>query len=65
MRVTSIIVTRGRVDLLTRAIRSLIAQVGTAIELRVVIDDCQSTLDYLQGSARISGAVRSLEWQYT
>jgi len=64
MRVTSIIVTRGRVDLLTRAIRSLTAQVGTAIELRVVIDDCQTTLDYLQGSARIAGAVRSLEWQY-
>lgn len=64
MRVSTVIVTRDRVDLLARAIRSLTAQVDTAIDLRIVVDDCPSTRDYLQRSDRFAGAVRSMEWLY-
>lgn len=64
MRVTTVIVTRGRVDFLARAIRSLTAQIEVVIDLRVAIDDCPSTQAYLERHAKSAGAVKSIEWQY-
>ena len=64
MNVTTIIVTRGRVGLLARAICSLTDQVDALIDLRVVVDDCQATRKYLQGLSSTTGAIRSLNWQY-
>lgn len=64
MRVTTIIVTRGRVALLARAIRSLSRQIAATIDLRVVIDDCCATRTYLERESEKTGAIHSLEWQY-
>jgi hypothetical protein len=64
MRLTTIIVTRGRVALLARTIRSLIAQLDVEIDLRVIIDDCERTRTYLDRRGRTAGAVHSVHAQY-
>jgi hypothetical protein len=34
------------------------------IDLRVVVDDCGATRDFLEKHPRVTGAIRSLEWHY-
>lgn len=60
MKVTTIMVTRGRVDLLARAIRALDQQIAATIDLHVVIDDCHATLGQPIG---IVAAVSATGWR--
>lgn len=61
-RLTTIIVTRARVELLNRALWSLKAQEAVQIELLVIVDDCPLTCRFLEKLHAPIGAIQSVRW---
>lgn len=60
--VTAIIVTRQRPAQLKRALRSLDNQLGVAVEVHIMVDDCDETMAFLAAGFETRGAIRSLDW---
>lgn len=59
--ITAITVTRNRIDLLQRAIDSVIAQANVCdVTQLIIIDDCPITLDFLQNSQ----VPTTVKWKY-
>jgi len=58
---TTIVITRGLVDLLNRALFSLDSQRSVHLRLIVIVDDCPVTCEFLTTLPRPSGAVVSVE----
>lgn len=59
---TTIVVTRGRVPLLRRALNSLVNQRNTHTHLLVIVDDCTSTVHHLSTAFQPAGAVCAVRW---
>ncbi len=59
---TVIVLTRRRMHLLGRALRSLAAQRDMALTAIVVVDECQPSVEYLEALPSSFGAIRSLGW---
>jgi Glycosyltransferase like family 2 len=59
---TVIVLTRRRMHLLDRALRSLAAQRDIALRAIVVVDECQPSVEYLEALPSSFGAIRSLRW---
>lgn len=59
---TVIVLTRRRMHLLGRALRSLAAQRDMALSAIVVVDECQPSVEYLEALPPSFGAIRSLKW---
>lgn len=59
---TTVVITRSRVDLLNRALLSLDSQRSVHLRLIVIVDDCPTTCEFLATLPRPSGAVVSVEW---
>jgi hypothetical protein len=62
--ITTIVLTRGRIPLLERALRSLATQHSIDLHVCVVIDSCPETVRYLQHLNDDMGSIRSLRWHY-
>lgn len=62
LEISTIIITRKRVDLLNRALRSLQAQRIIKTNLLVIIDDCYITENFLKQNNFAAGAVQNARW---
>ena len=63
MDITTIIVTRTRIPMLSRAWKSLAYQ-NTAINVIIIIDDCPKTLNYVKGLPTSFRSIKSMFWFY-
>lgn len=61
---TTIVVTRGRVGLLARALRTLMAQESVALHVILVIDACPATMYYAATVPPSCGAIQSIRVIY-
>jgi len=61
---TTIVITRDRVALLARALRSLMAQQAVRLDVIIVVDACSATVRWAQTLPVCSGAIRSIQWLY-
>lgn len=62
VNLTTIIVTRTRVELLCRALRSLELQQLLQIEVIIIVDDCLKTSQFLETIPPSIGAINSIRW---
>jgi glycosyltransferase involved in cell wall biosynthesis len=60
--VTTVILTRHRPELLSRAIGSLEMQIGVSIKLLILVDDCPDTMKFLERRKSASGSVGSIRF---
>lgn len=61
---TVVVITRCRLDLLARAIRSLVVQEAVRLDVIIVIDACPATVQYAGTVPLCCGAIRSIQWIY-